>query len=93
MGSVAYIALVALIALALALALAALILKRARESGPTSPEVVAYWLAIHVAGAEGKGFGKHHPGNEQADRKWMLDTFAECMLAVSAPEKRLAQGK
>jgi hypothetical protein len=93
MISVAYIALAALVALSLALALAALILKRARESGPTSPELVAYWLAIHVAEADGKAFGKHHPGNEQADRKWMLDTYAECILAVTAPERRLGAGK
>ena len=91
MGSVAYIALAALVALALALALAALILKRARESGPAGPEVVAYRLAIHVAGAEGKAFGKHHPGNEVADRKWILDTIAECMLAATEPENRLSR--
>jgi hypothetical protein len=85
-----FIALTALVALSLALALAALILKRAREGGSSTncPEAIAYWLLVHVAGAEGKSLSHHHIKGDEADRKWILDTFAECMLAVRSPEKR-----
>jgi hypothetical protein len=52
--------------------------------GSPSAEEVAYKLMYVVAWAENKdldGWGK-------ADRKWILDTYAECLLAVKNPGAR-----
>ncbi len=57
--------------------------------GENSPEEVAYKLLTHVAAAEGhyllKGPAK---GTSTPDRKWLLDTYAECLMAVINPEGR-----
>jgi hypothetical protein len=54
--------------------------------GSPSPEEVAYKLMYVVAWGEDKdldGWGK-------ADRKWILDTYAECLLTVRNPAARIA---
>ena len=54
--------------------------------GSPSPEEVAYKLLYLVAWGENRdleGWGK-------ADRKWLLDTYAECLLAVRNPAARAA---
>jgi len=45
--------------------------------GENSPEHVAYQLLRHVATAEQKSLTNH--GNS---RKWILDTYSECLEAV-----------
>jgi hypothetical protein len=37
----------------------------------------------------------HDPttGELEADRRWILDTYAECLLAVKSPRKRLGKDK
>ena len=53
--------------------------------GGPSPEEVAYKLMYVVAWGEDKdldGWGK-------ADRKWILDTYAECLLTVRNPAARI----
>jgi hypothetical protein len=53
--------------------------------GSPSPEEVAYKLMYVVAWGENKNlddWGK-------ADRKWILDTYAECLLAIRDPAARL----
>jgi hypothetical protein len=53
--------------------------------GENSPEYVAYKLLLHVADAEKKHFAGLHP---TADRKWILDTYAECLDTVQNPGAR-----
>lgn len=58
----------------------------AENHGGPSQEEVAYKLLYVVAWGEDKdldGWGK-------ADRKWILDTYAECLLAVKNSSARLA---
>lgn len=52
--------------------------------GENSPEHVAYVLFEQVAQVEGKVLVK----NGGPDRKWILDTYAECLLAVKNPLRR-----
>lgn len=55
--------------------------------GDNSPEEVAFKLLREIAGAEDrKLFGVG--GKTQPDRKWILDTYAECIIAVRAPANR-----
>lgn len=52
--------------------------------GSPSPEEVAYKLMYVVAWSENidlDAWGK-------ADRKWILDTYAECLLTVRNPASR-----
>jgi hypothetical protein len=58
--------------------------------GENSPEQVAYRLLHDVARAEKKSFGG---GSIAAttDRKWILDTYAECLNAVRRPDRRMNQ--
>jgi len=49
--------------------------------GENSPEQVAYKLLVLVGKSETKINGSHDPING-ADRKWLLDTYAECLRAV-----------
>lgn len=51
--------------------------------GENSPEEVALKLVRLVADVEGRAFFRN-PGNDKqaADRKWILDTYAECLKAV-----------
>jgi hypothetical protein len=52
--------------------------------GDNSPEHVAYKLLIDVARIEKKAdsHGIKVGANEGADRKWLLDTYAECLAAA-----------
>jgi hypothetical protein len=52
-----------------------------------SPEYVAYRLLVHVVHADGKTLGG---GSRLAtvDRKYILDTYAECLNAVQNPQGR-----
>lgn len=52
-----------------------------------TPEAVALALTNAVARLEGKIFVKGAPAS--ADRKWLLDTYAECLAAVKNPGGRL----
>lgn len=45
--------------------------------GENSPEQVAYKLMIDLRSIENR-----YPEHQQADRKWLLDTYAECLEAV-----------
>lgn len=56
--------------------------------GENSPEEVAYKLFREVANAEGKR-SIYGTGSTAPDRKWILDTYAECLLAVRSPHDRL----
>lgn len=47
--------------------------------GESSPEHVAYRLMELVAGAEAKTMAG---ADKNADRAWILDTYAECLKAV-----------
>lgn len=48
--------------------------------GENSPEEVAYKLMTTIASLESLDLYGH--GKKPADRKWLLDTYAECMKAV-----------
>jgi hypothetical protein len=52
--------------------------------GENSPEQVAYKLLQIVASNEGKSL----TGGATADRKWLLDTYAECLHTVRNPNTR-----
>lgn len=54
------------------------------NSGENTPEHVAYRLLEMVMQAEGKVAYKHDR-HEQADRKYILDTYAECLMATTKP--------
>jgi hypothetical protein len=53
----------------------------AREN---SPEEVALKLLYEIAEAEGMQM-RHAGGSKKPDRQWILDTYAECIMAVKAP--------
>lgn len=59
--------------------------------GENSPEQVAYVLMGMVMQSEGKVHYKSD-GKQLADRKYILDTYAECITAVRAPHVRRASG-
>lgn len=50
--------------------------------GENSPEQIAFKLLTAIAHVEGKNASGVYGGNEKADRKWLLDTYAECLEAV-----------
>lgn len=53
------------------------------------PEQVAYMLMCDVMGAENRVAALNpREGYQAADRKYLLDTYAECLLAVRNPETR-----
>lgn len=54
--------------------------------GENSPEQVAYRLFENIAQIEGKKLFK---GSDAPDRKWVLDTYAECLLTVENPLRRV----
>jgi hypothetical protein len=56
--------------------------------GENSPEQIAYKLLQTIASNEKKTL-RGSP-NATADRKWLLDTYVECLAAVSG--KRLGPG-
>jgi hypothetical protein len=91
MPLLAYVAIAALVALSLALLALSLALARAvgrADTGSWTPEHIAYVLLGVVARAEQRSLNKTDTG-AVPDRKWLLDTFAECMRAVENPDKRL----
>lgn len=53
-----------------------------------SPEAVALRLLELVAKTEKKTFVADMSNQVNTDRKWILDTYAECMLAVRNPGGR-----
>lgn len=54
-----------------------------------SPEGVAFRLLQLVADLENKTLhGNPSKDRSNADRQWILDTYAECLRAVKAPETR-----
>jgi hypothetical protein len=52
--------------------------------GENSPEYVAFRLLERIAMVENRGF---NAGG--ADRNWILDTYAECLLVVQNPSERV----
>jgi hypothetical protein len=50
-------------------------------SGDNSAEYVAYRLMIDIARVEKKALGAS-ASCQIADRRWILDTYAECLRAV-----------
>jgi len=59
--------------------------------GENSPEQVAYKLMERIADVEERSIHSRYPGTKgwtAADRKWLLDTYAECLLAVRSPSDR-----
>lgn len=55
--------------------------------GENSPEEVAYKLLRTIASSEGKSLGSNLD-KATAERKWLLDTYAECLLTVKQPQMR-----
>ena len=51
--------------------------------GENSPEQVAYKLMQAVAEAESKLLKSSLAGEANVDRKWILDTYAECLDTVT----------
>jgi hypothetical protein len=51
--------------------------------GENSPEQIAYKLLETIASNEKKTLHWSVGSNATADRKWLLDTYAECLAAVS----------
>jgi hypothetical protein len=61
--------------------------------GENSPEHIAYLLLRAIASNEGKELASSPvSGAASADKKWILDTYAECLVAVRKPESRLKSG-
>lgn len=56
--------------------------------GENSPEQVAFKLLELVALTEGQLIKSSRENGNKADRKWILDTYAECILAVRSPHGR-----
>ena len=52
--------------------------------GEKSPEQIAYKLLLLIASKEGKLLDDHAIEN----RKWLLDTYAECLRTVQNPNSR-----
>jgi hypothetical protein len=49
--------------------------------GENSPEQVAYKLFVHIARLERQDLYPSE-GKQGPDRKWVLDTYAECLRSV-----------
>lgn len=49
---------------------------------PQTPEGVAYALLREIALAEGVAFGLARQGPGPGDRRWILETYAECLKAT-----------
>ncbi len=52
----------------------------AMADAETSPEYVAYQLLMYIAVTEKKATSRD--SDIEADRKWILDTYAECLQTV-----------
>lgn len=59
----------------------------AADNGGASAEQIAYLLLRNVAHVERKQIEKNGVG-EMADRKYVLDAYAECLMAVRRPNSR-----
>jgi hypothetical protein len=61
----------------------------ANDSSAGAAEHIAYKLLQHIASVEQRSFFPN-PGGDgaPADRKWILDTYAECLCAVKAEQRR-----
>jgi hypothetical protein len=53
--------------------------------GENSPEYVAYRLFQDIASVEGQKLFGHQSRATTPDRKWILMTYAQCLLAVKDP--------
>ena len=54
-----------------------------------SPESVAYRLLTLIADLESKTLhGNPAKERSNADRQWILDTYAECLRAIKTPHDR-----
>ena len=53
--------------------------------GENSPQHVAYQLFRHIVSVEDKSFATGKAGT--ANRKWILDTYAECLRTVLDPRR------
>ena len=53
--------------------------------GENSPEGIAYKLLVTIASNEKKMLVSTGATPATANRKWLLDTYAECILAVRNP--------
>jgi hypothetical protein len=87
-----YTAAVTFAAFVLGLVVAAIITRRLRNTSSWTPEHIAYNLLGIIAKQEGKSLGGKLTGS-LPDKKWLLDTFAECMEAVRDPSHRLDRSK
>ena len=57
--------------------------------GENSPEQVAYRLLGHVMNSERMSFNQNpSEGYKNANRKYILDTYAECLKTVRQPWDR-----
>ena len=56
--------------------------------GENSPQRIAYVLLGHIRDVEGRIFHRSSERGETADRKWILDTYAECLDAVTGQRPR-----
>lgn len=87
----AYILIAALAALSTGPVLAAMIayVIRSRQTSEWTPAHMAYVLMREVMKAEDRIMPSDKKGDgHKADRKWLLDTYAECMLAIESPGTR-----
>lgn len=55
--------------------------------GENSPEQVAFKLWQEIVQVE------VYNANKKPDRKWILDTYAECLTTVHAPTRRLSSAR
>ena len=55
--------------------------------GDNSPEYVAYRLMFDIAKVEKKALTPS-ASCQTADRRWVLDTYAECLRIVRSPQAR-----
>jgi len=63
------------------------------HAGENSPEQIAYKLLLTIAENEKKPLHSTGTAPTTADRKWLLDTYAECLLAVRNPAGRRPKPK
>ena len=61
--------------------------KSAAPIGDNTPEFMAYRL-LHEIMASEKMSPVGGGDTKRADRKYILDTYAECMMAIKSPETR-----
>ncbi len=57
--------------------------------GENSPEQVAFNLMRIIASSEGLVLSPTMGGSKLPDRDWVLDTYADCLLTVRDPFRRV----